>query len=207
MPTSPQPSPAEPSFAEPSPAEPSLAEQPVTVVSTRVITAGQEGAFEQWLTTVRAALHAQPDRAGDAVVLEQPGGIVHLLYRFADEGASAAWLESERYRRLEAGADVFSIHRQQQRSGPDPRLTLPSEASAPKWKRALMTWAIVFPLLLVLSYATQAALASWPKPVTLALSSMVMTALLTWVILPFITRRLQTWAMRAGDGRVRKAGD
>lgn len=176
---------------------------PATLVSTRVIAAGRHDDFADWLDRLGAALSDQGGRDGGPVLLEQAGGIAHLLIRFATRVELDAWLASDRYRALEAEADRFSIHRRVVRTGDRLRFTLPSDASAPRWKRALMTWATVFPLLLALSYLGQAAIGSWPRPLSLALSSAVMTGSLTWVILPWITRRLRVWSMQSRDGQVR----
>lgn len=176
---------------------------PAIIVSTRVIAAGRQDDFDAWLDRLRAALREEVPDADAPVLLEQAGGIVHLLIRFAGRADRDAWLASARCRALESEANRFSIHRRGVGGGERPRVTLPSDASAPKWKRALMTWSMVFPLLLALSYLTQAVIGSWPRPLTLGLSSAVMTGLLTWVILPWITRRLRIWSMTADDGRVR----
>lgn len=183
-----------------------LAEQ-VTVVATRVVAADQQDAFEDWLGRLREALRAQPGWLDGPVVLEQATGLVHLLTRFDSRRAFDDWEASDAFRDLKEGVERFSIGRREVASGVRPSFALPSDATAPKWKHALLTWVTVFPLLLALSYLSQATIASWPRPLSLALTSMIMTALLTWLILPFITRRTRTWAMQAEDGRVRRAGD
>lgn len=177
---------------------------PVTTVDTRVIVAGRGDAFAGWMDELRQVIARQPGQRDGTMLLAQRGGFAHLLYRFDSRRALDAWLASAACQRLDAQAQDFSLLRRQIGMGDHPQINLPNEATASKWRRALLTWATVTPLLLCLNALTQATIASWPRPLSLALSSAVLTMLLTWIVLPWITRRAQTWVMRAVDGSVRQ---
>lgn len=177
---------------------------PITVAETLVIEADRADAFDAWLARFDRELRDRAGHDGQVVRLDQAGGIVHLLHRFADRASFEAWTGSGTRRALMATVEGFAISRQQVRAGARPRFDLPSEASAPKWKRVLVSWATVFPLLLATSYAAQALVPDWPRPLTLALSSLLITVTLTLVIFPRLNRRLDPWLLQDGSGDVRK---
>jgi antibiotic biosynthesis monooxygenase (ABM) superfamily enzyme len=83
-------------------------------------------------------------------------------------------------------------------------IRLPSEQAAPKWKTFIATWAAVLPLLLVLNALV--GLLPLPKLVRLPLSSVLLTASLTWFVLPFVRRRVRPWLL-ADDEGIRKEPD
>lgn len=120
----------------------------LTAVQTLVLQAGSEARLDRWLLDLDRALAARADGSDGVVRLDQAGGIVHLLYRFADHGAYDAWMASDGQQALATAVEAFAISRWQVDASPAPRFGLPSEASAPKWKRSLVSWATVFPLLL-----------------------------------------------------------
>ena len=178
-------------------------ERAITVVDTLVVEAAKTADFDVWLTEIGAALHDHAGHDGSIARLDQAGGIVHLLHRFADQPAYEAWIASDRRRTLATAAKRFAISQRQTSNEPQPRFGLLSEASAPPWKRVLVSWTTVFPLLLATSYASQALVPHWPRPLTLALSSLAITVMLNLVIFPRLNRRLDPWLLADDDGKVR----
>lgn len=175
----------------------------ITVVDTLVVHEGKNAAFAAWLTELQDTLNAQAGHEGGVVRLDQPGGIVHLLHHFADRPSLDAWIGSDRHRTLATAAVAFAISHRQTGDGPNPGFALPGDASAPKWKRVVVSWATVFPLLLGTSYAGQALVPDWPRPLTLALSSLAITVVLNLLVFPRVNRRLEPWLLEAGNGDVR----
>ena len=180
---------------------------PITVVDTLVLHEGSDAEFAAWLRDFEATLREHPGHEVSVVRLDQPGGIVHLLHRFTERPSFEAWSASSQHRALAAAAERFAISRRQYRNETSPRFHLPGEASAPKWKRIAVSWATVFPLLLATSYASRALVPDWPRPLTLALSSMVITLMLNLIIFPRVNRRLEPWLLEADDGGVRTSAD
>ena len=176
---------------------------PLTVVDTLILQKNAEAVFAQWRIAFETALDDQPGRDGGVTHFHQPGGFVHLVHRFADRAAYDAWLASDRRRALASEAAVFAISRRQSSPDRHPCFGLPGEASAPPWKRILVSWATVFPLLLATSYVTQVLVPGWPRPLTLALSSLAITLALNLLIFPRVNRRLEPWLLEAADGGVR----
>ena len=165
---------------------------------------GEVDAFTGWADRLDAAAADQPGFI-DTLRLEQTGGVIHLLQRFTNGEQRDAWHATAAFRTLAAEADRYSHGVQQLGEGTALRFVLPGEADAAKWKKFLMTLAAVFPVLLVLNFAVGKT--GLPQIVRLLISSPVLTALLTWVILPKVTRWLKPWVLTDGEGRPRKPGD
>lgn len=174
-----------------------------TLITTRLVLAGRGPKFDRWADRVEAAVRASPGYMG-GTRLEQPGGLVHFLHRFAGEDDLKRWTDSPERRALTKAADAFSRPRRQTATGAQPRFQLPSEATAPKWKTWVATWAAVFPMLLLLNAAIAALPFDLPEPVELAVSSLALTALLTWIILPRVRKLLRPWLFGDADGKLRR---
>lgn len=181
----------------------SRSDQPATLVTTRLVRAGHDEEFARWADRFDDAAARQQGTRG-TLRLEQPGGMTHFAHRFDSEAELERWRDSGEYRALADEADVYSIGLAQLARGERRRARTPGEASAPKWKTWLATWVTVFPLLLALNVASEALLGGLPQPVRLGLTSLIMTAALTWIILPRVRRLLRPWLFRDGDGGLRR---
>jgi antibiotic biosynthesis monooxygenase (ABM) superfamily enzyme len=73
--------------------------------------------------------------------------------------------------------------------------TLPGAAlrPLPKWKMALATLLGVFPTSLLLGETVARWTVGWPIPARSLIMAMCMVALLTWVVMPLVTRLLHSW--------------
>lgn len=108
--------------------------------------AGRRHEFDAWLSQLQEAQRARPGYRDSPVLLEQTGGIVHLLTRFASRSDLDAWEASTRCGALTTAADRFSIHRRDAAIGNRPRFILPNDASArgrracPSGRRTVGRW-------------------------------------------------------------------
>jgi antibiotic biosynthesis monooxygenase (ABM) superfamily enzyme len=179
-------------------------DSPAAAITTYIVKAGEVDAFKRWADRLDGSA-AQALGFLDTMRLEQSGGVLHLVQRFATAEQRDAWRATAAFRTLAAEADRYSHGREQLGAGRDLRFSLPGEADATKWKKFLMTLAAVFPVLLVLNLL--GGLTGLPQLARLAITSPMLTALLTWVILPKVTRWLKTWVLTDADGRPRKPGE
>jgi antibiotic biosynthesis monooxygenase (ABM) superfamily enzyme len=62
-----------------------------------------------------------------------------------------------------------------------------------RWRMALVLGIVVYVLVLVLGALATAVLGGWPTPLRLAIVIAVEIALMTYVLLPWLTRRLARW--------------
>ncbi|WP_278247478.1 antibiotic biosynthesis monooxygenase [Sphingomonas jatrophae] len=173
-------------------------------MASRVVRADRTEAFEAWAARIDQAAAEAPGHLG-TVRLEQTGGVVHLLYRFEDAAALERWEASDRYRALQAEGDELAVPRRVTGTGTSVRFALPGEADAANWKKWLLTWIAVFPLLVAFNTGLRALPVELPLIVQLALTSLVVTATLTWVILPRVTRWAKPWIL-SEDGEARTPG-
>ena len=70
---------------------------------------------------------------------------------------------------------------------------VPALPSPSKYKMATATLLGVFPVTLVLSFILDPLTASWPPIFRKTVFSALMVALLTWLVMPIITRLLHSW--------------
>jgi antibiotic biosynthesis monooxygenase (ABM) superfamily enzyme len=74
--------------------------------------------------------------------------------------------------------------------------TLPSQPGAPPpppYKMAIVTWVTIFPLITLIVVASAPLLGSLPVVARLAIVTGVTVPLMTWVIMPRMTRLLRRW--------------
>lgn len=176
---------------------------PVTLVTSRLVRAGHQTEFTGWADRFDHAVGNMPGARG-TLRLDQPAGLHHFIHRFDSEAALARWRDSTDYRSLTAEADAYSVGCAQVTTGEHRQAQLPSEATAPKWKTWLATWATVFPLLLLLNMAVRSVGADLPQPVQLGLTSLIMTAALIWYILPKVRKLLRPWLFGDERGGLRR---
>jgi hypothetical protein len=128
----------------------------------------------------------------------------HMLYRFADEDSLARWEDSSQRRWwLGAAQGLVGESRLERRTGiegwfDEPAHTdvedlRPVPPAPPRWKQMVVIWLAFFPLSLLSGWvlaATAPGLALLPR---VLLTTLVMTPLMTYVVLPRMTRALEWW--------------
>lgn len=181
----------------------STPDQLAVSLRTRVVPQARIDEFRDWADAMDASAAASLGHRG-SVRLEQGGGLVHLLHQFDDAAARDRWEGSADHARLIADGERFPVERHQYDCGARLRFLVPSESAASKPKMWLATWLTVFPLLLGLSTAARMLLRDWPQPLQLALTSLIMTATLTWIVLPRVNRLLRPWQLSQADGEARR---
>ena len=183
-------------------AEPELpadAQGPVTTTVTRRIKPGHEAAYEAFLAGISGAARTFPGHLGVEVFRPTPGqgGEYRTVYRFDSLAHLQGWLDSpERAAWLaRAEAHVAGPMRTQVLTGLESWFTLPSQPGVPPppYKMALVTWATIFPLITGVVVATAPLLGPLPLVVRLAVTTGVTVPLMTWVVMPRVTRLLHRW--------------
>jgi len=178
-------------------------DKPATMVATRVVPAADEDAFARWADGMAHAAAAAPGCCG-SIRLKQAGGLVHLIYRFADADALECWRHSSGFRTAMAEGERFPVELRQCANGPKVELTIPAESSASTIKSAALTWVTVFPVLLLVSTTVRSLAGGLPQPLQLLISSLIMVGILSWIILPRVQRWLRPWTLADADGKPRR---
>ncbi len=129
----------------------------------------------------------------------------HMLYRFASADHLAVWEASgQRAWWLSAAQGRIGASREERRTGiegwfDEPRSvetieTAPSAPTAPpRWKQAIVIFLVFFPLSVVVNWLSGRYVDGLPLVLRVLVSVLVMTPVMTYLALPWITRRLQWW--------------
>jgi uncharacterized protein len=133
----------------------------------------------------------------------------HMLYRFADEATLDAWDSSpERVAWLQQGQGLVEEQRVERRTGIEGWFDAPARVEEPqvdgglapaRWKQSVSIWLGFFPVNLAFTL-----LMSWAAPgfgdlpvvVRVLVTTLVLTPVMTYAVLPWVTRRLAPWLAR-----------
>lgn len=166
--------------------------EPVTVTVSRRVEPGREEQFEDWAAGLVETASDFEGFLGAGVL--RPGRLGHdwhIVYRFADPADLSRWESSSaRARELQRGEDLqaqVAVHRT---TGLETWFSLPGRtAPAPeRWKMALVTLAAIVPLVLLMNVLVLPQLSGWPLVARTLVFSGTLTTLMTWVVMPRMTR-------------------
>jgi uncharacterized protein len=173
---------------------------PVTATVTRRVKPGHEAAYEAFLAGISDAAKAFPGYLGEEVFRPAPGqgGEYRIVYRFDSPAHLRAWLNSpERAAWLQqAESHVTNPLRTQFLTGLEGWFTLPTQPGTPPpppYKMALVTWVTIFPLITLVVVASAPLIGGLPLLPRLAVTTLVTVSLMTWVVMPRVTRLLSGW--------------
>ena len=179
---------------------------PVKIIIERLPRPGAEERFRLWAEQFVAEASRAPGHEGGSV-LSGRGGPHLILLRFASASDLEAWQQSPAYDSLLRDADAVSTAgaESQVQSGLETWFTLPGRPTPlrppPRWKMALVTWLALLPM--VIGLAIILAPLRLPFLLQASVSTAVPVVMLTWVIMPRVTRVLYGWLYQhplvAGD--------
>jgi antibiotic biosynthesis monooxygenase (ABM) superfamily enzyme len=175
--------------------EPDMAVRPVKIVLERRARPGEKESFERWVEEL-VALAGRSGALQGSSVLTTGGGEYFILLRFASQGDLERWQASPEVVSLLGRGDTLAIAADQPvvQTGLETWFTLPGlpvpPTPPPRWKMALMTWLALLPQVIVLSFLVPAEL---PFLLEVSLSTAIPVMMLTWVIMPRVTRLLYRW--------------
>jgi len=128
----------------------------------------------------------------------------HMLYRFADEAALAAWESSpQRAWWLGSAQGLVGESRVERRTGIEGWFDTPAEVDVqdlrpaapapPRWKQAVVIWLTFFPLSLALGSLLLLTGLELNIVLRTFLTTLVATPIMTYALLPWMTRRFEWW--------------
>ena len=176
------------------------ANPPVTAVASRRVKQGREREFEEWTSGILAAANEFPGYMGSEVFRPGDGpdeDEYRIVFRFDQESHMRAWEESEERRRWLRKAEPL-IHEEKVHvlTGLETWFTLPSKAgepSPPRYKMALVTWLAIFPLVTLIFLLFGPLLSHLPTLLRTLVLTAVMVTLMTYVVMPRMTRLFSFW--------------
>jgi len=173
---------------------------PITVCIARTVKPGCEAAFEQALHNFVQRSLKLPGQLGVHVMRPAPGTDSReygIIRKFCNREALAAFRTSKEY--LEWNETVQELTegsaRVEELSGLESWFTLPTAQlrPLPKWKMALLTLTGVYPTSLLMGQTIGQWTRDWPFFLNALAVAAVMVVLLTWVVMPLLSRLLHSW--------------
>ena len=172
---------------------------PITTTVTRRVKPGHEAAYEEFLEGIIAAASRYPGHLGVEVFRPSAGGDEYrIVYRFDDPKHLRRWLDSDEHAAWLERAEphVIGPMRTSFLTGLESWFTLPDRPGAPSpppYKMALLTWITIFPLITLVVLALNPILTGLPLVPRLAITTAVTVPLMTWLVMPRVTRALRGW--------------
>jgi uncharacterized protein len=178
----------------------SASDEPVTVLFSRRIKPGREADFEAWAHGVSTAARHFPGHLGASVLDAPSSRDYHILFTFADRKSMQAWLDSdERQRWLARVGELIETDRGlQQLTGLEtwfklPGSNVPTMTPPPRWKMWLVSIVAVYPLVLAFQALVVPRMGGLPLPLKALAFPLVLLTLMTFAVMPVVTRLLRRW--------------
>ncbi|MEU7057091.1 antibiotic biosynthesis monooxygenase [Streptomyces sp. NPDC046197] len=178
--------------------------EPVTTVLTWQVRPGHEDEFEQWTRAITRVARRFPGNEGVAWLRPEDGHLFHAVLRFCDPQRLSAWLTSperaEWHRRIEGIAREISSERQST-TGMETWFSLPGTTvqPPPRWKMVLTTLLGAYPFTLLIQWLVTPRTAAWPLPLRAALLPVLLLPILTYLVMPRLSRLLRPWLYPSPD--------
>jgi antibiotic biosynthesis monooxygenase (ABM) superfamily enzyme len=171
---------------------------PLAVIATRRVRAGHEAAYEAWLAEIHAETRGFPGYLGAQVVRPAKGAPHEYtsILRFASLAALRAWEESASRRAWLSRLPVEAVESEAQlerREGLELWLSPESAAAPVRWKMALVVITVVYSLILILSPIVNFVAGPAPFHLRLLMTVTIEVFLMTYLLMPRITRALDGW--------------
>jgi len=174
---------------------------PIHIAIIRRVRPGCEAEFQEALREFFQTSFSHGGVLGASMLIPPPGSATReygILRTFASEMERDAFYESpmfkgweERARKLTEGDPVY-----RQLNGLEAWFRS-SHNPPPRWKMAVATFLGVFPVAMVLNLTLGPLIRSWPFLISSAVFNACMVMLLTWVVMPSVTRILHRWLQPA----------
>ena len=180
---------------------------PVTAVASRRVKEGREEEFEEWVSGLLAAANEFPGYLGSEVLrpAEPDDDEYRIVFRFDHASNLERWESSQERRRLLG--DVRPLLHEDEKvhvlTGLETWFTLsskPGEPAPPRYKMAVVTWLAVFPLITAIFVVFRPVLSQLPFLLRTLVLTLVMVTLMTYVVMPRMTRLFSFWLFPDRDG-------
>lgn len=179
--------------------------EPVTVSITRIVDLAHEEQMLAWLRAGAELAERFDGFLGCGWVRPVEGSTEwHVLYRFSGSAALQAWeVSDQREWWLGAAQGLVGESHMEKRTGIEGWFDEPSSTdvqdlraappSPPRWKQMCVIFLVFFPLSLAANWAAREWLDDLGLPLRVLISVCVMTPIMTYFALPWVTKRFAPW--------------
>lgn len=161
---------------------------------------GHADVYEAWTKEVLPIAQRFPGHQGVAIIRPPEGsGTYTIVLHFDTLEHLRGWLESDVRHQLLAKVDPHLTHRGEVeiRPGLEFWLSPPGVKHARQWKQFLLVLVVIYPLSLLMNSAMVEAFGVVPALSSLVIrnlvNSVIVVALMTWVVMPRLTRLVSGW--------------
>jgi uncharacterized protein len=171
---------------------------PIHIAITRRVRPGCEAEFQEALHAFLRDSFSHESVLGASMLAPPPGSGTReygILRTFASEADRDAFYQSPMYRAWEERARSLTEGEAQHRQlrGLEAWFRSPQSALPPRWKMAVATLLGVFPTSLFLNLTIGPCVKMWPFLLGNLVFAAAMVAVLTWAVMPLVTRLLHSW--------------
>jgi antibiotic biosynthesis monooxygenase (ABM) superfamily enzyme len=173
---------------------------PVTAVASRRVKQGREQEFEEWVSGILDAANRFPGYLGSEVLRpsDPEDNEYKIIFRFDHASNLHAWENSEERQRWLSRSRplLYQEEKVHVLTGLETWFTLaskPGEPAPPRYKMAIITWLAVFPLVALIFSLFGQWLNMLPTLLRTLVFTAVMVTLMTYVIMPRMTRLFSFW--------------
>lgn len=172
----------------------------ITVVVSHYVKRGKEPEFEKALKQVIE--QAKGFKGYEGIQTIQVNNQVEneyvLLIRFDTESNFRTWECSDIRRVWSKELTRYIVKKSKVRyhDGLEFWFSLPqisNSVTPKKWKMALLTWMVIYPMILALSTLSEAYLNGMPRLVRILFVSMILVSLMTYYVMPRVTTFFSSW--------------
>ncbi len=176
----------------------------VTAVITHRVHPGREAGYEEWIKGIAADARSFDGYLGAHILRPQlrASSDYTIVVQFDTCPHLEAWMQSEvrkswieRVKPLIREPESIKIL-----TGLEPWFQLPGKPSQPsprRYKQAILVWIGVVSISLLVSPHVNALLSSWPVVLRLLINMGITVLLLTYWVMPFLTRCFKNWLFKA----------
>jgi uncharacterized protein len=172
----------------------------VTVVVSHAVDPADREEFLAWQDRVTDAERQFPGFRGTELYQPVPGVQDEwtVLYRFDNHQHASAWLDSAERRQLLQEDERFQHFQLHRISSPFGSWFAPpdgdqEQAAPPNWKTGLSVLVALYPTVVLLTLAFSEIWPGAPLWCELLVSNICSVSLLTWFVMPVVTRALRFW--------------
>lgn len=187
-----------------------MTSEPITVAITRHVDPERAKEVAAWARAGQDLLSASPGYLGSGWIRPDPASAEwHMLFRFADAESLAIWERSpERAWWVASAQGLVEDGTQERHTGIEGWFGTPASveviASAPpappRWKQMVAIFLVFYPLSLGANAGLGAVIPDWPLWARALVAVVLVTPVMTYLALPFVTRTLRPWLMRGRTG-------
>ena len=179
--------------------------EPIHVAVVRTVKPGCEAEFQQALREFFQTSFAHGGVLGATMIVPPPGSDSRdfgILRTFADEKERDAFYKSPMFEAWQARVTPLTEGEPVYRQLHGLEAWFRSPVPPPRWKMAVATYLGVLPVVTILSLTLGPAISSWHFLFNNMVFNLCVVALLTWIVMPLVTRALNSWLQPKQKGQI-----